>query len=159
MNSIAIVGLGNILLGDEGFGVHLINDLKAKYTFSSNVKILDGGTVGFLLIEHFLENEYLIFIDAIRANEAPGSIYKFNIKELPPNITFVSSIHEIGLGDIIGHVSLMGIERETVIIGIEPLSVCPNDLTTTLTPLMKEKMPKVEQLVLEQIKEFGGSYA
>lgn len=159
MSAVAVVGLGNILLGDEGFGVHLINDLKAKYTFSDNVKILDGGTVGFLLIEHFLENDYLIFIDAIRANDSPGSVYKFNTKKLPPNITFVSSIHEIGLGDIIGHVKLMGLEKETIVIGIEPLSVCPNNLTTSLTPLMKEKMPAVEKLVLEQIKEFGGSYA
>jgi hydrogenase maturation protease len=159
MNTIAVIGLGNTLLGDEGFGVHLINDLKAKYTFSSNVKILDGGTVGFLLIEHFLENDKLIFVDCIRANDEPGSIYKFNVKQLPPNITFVSSIHEIGLGDILGHVALMGLDKETVVIGIEPLSVCPNDLTTTLTPSMNEKMPKVEKLVLEQIKEFGGSYA
>ncbi len=159
MSSIAVIGLGNTLLGDEGFGVHLINDLKSKYTFSDNVKILDGGTIGFLLIEHFLENNHLIFIDAIRANDKPGSIYKFNVKQLPPNITFVSSIHEIGLGDILGHVALMGLERETIVIGIEPLSVCPNNLTTTLTPLMKEKLPLVENIVLEQIKEFGGSYA
>ncbi len=159
MSSIAVIGLGNTLLGDEGFGVHLINDLKSKYVFSDNVKILDGGTIGFLLIEHFLENNYLIFIDAIRANDKPGSIYKFNVKQLPPNITFVSSIHEIGLGDILGHVALMGLERETIVIGIEPLSVCPNNLTTTLTPLMKERLPLVENIVLEQIKEFGGSYA
>ncbi len=159
MSSIAVIGLGNTLLGDEGFGVHLINDLKSKYAFSDNVKILDGGTIGFLLIEHFLENNYLIFIDAIRANDKPGSIYKFNVKQLPPNITFVSSIHEIGLGDILGHVALMGLERETIVIGIEPLSVCPNNLTTTLTPLMKERLPLVENIVLEQIKEFGGSYA
>lgn len=159
MSTIAVVGLGNLLLGDEGFGVHLINDLKAKYTFSNNVKILDGGTIGFLLIEHFIENDYLIFIDAIRANDSPGGIYKFNTKELPPNITFVSSIHEIGLGDIIGHVKLMGLDKETIVIGIEPLSVCPNDLTTSLSPLIQEKLPKVESLVLEQIKTFGGSYA
>ncbi|MGC9167997.1 MAG: HyaD/HybD family hydrogenase maturation endopeptidase [Desulfurella sp.] len=159
MNSIAVIGLGNTLLGDEGFGVHFVNKLKSKYTFSENVKIFDGGTIGFLLIEHFLENDKLIFIDAIRANDTPGSIYKFNVKELPPNITFVSSIHEIGLGDILGHVRLMGLEKETVVIGIEPLSVCPNNLTITLTPLMEEKMPSVEKLVLEQIKEFGGSYA
>ena len=159
MNKIACIGLGNTLLGDEGFGVHLINDLKFRYTFSDNVKILDGGTIGFRLIEYFLENDYLIFIDAIRANDEPGSIYKFDVKELPPNITFVSSIHEIGLGDIIGHVALMGLEKETIVIGIEPLSVCPNNLTTTLTSLMQEKLPKVEQLVLEQIKAFDGSYA
>ena len=159
MSAIAVIGLGNLLLGDEGFGVHLINVLKAKYTFSNNVKIVDGGTVGLPLIEHFLENDYLIFVDAIRANDHPGSIYKFNVKELPPNITFVSSIHEIGLGDIIGHVNLMGLEKETIVIGIEPLSVCPNDLTISLSPLMQEELPKVENLVLEQIKEFGGSYA
>lgn len=159
MNSIAVIGVGNILLGDEGFGVHLIDNLKSKYTFSNNVNILDGGTVGFLLIEHFLENDRLIFIDAIRSLDQPGTIYKFNAKDLPPNITFVSSIHEIGLGDIFGHVKLMGIDKETIIIGIAPLSICPNDLTTSLSPLMKEKLPKIEQLVLGQIKEFGGSYA
>jgi len=159
MKKIAVVGLGNLLLGDEGFGVHLVNDLKTKYTFSDNVSILDGGTIGFLLIEHFIENDCLIFIDAIRTNDEPGTIYKFSAKSLPPNITFVSSIHEIGLGDILGHVKLMDLEKETVIIGISPLAVCPNALTTELSDVLKQKLPKVESLVLEQIKQFGGSYA
>ncbi len=158
MSEIAVVGLGNLLLGDEGFGVHLVRFLKENYTFD-NVDILDGGTIGFQLIEYFLHYDNLIFIDAIKVNDEPGSIYKFPLSEVPPNLTFVSSIHEMGLGDVLGHVSLMGLNKNAIVVGIVPKSVTPNNLSIDLTDTMKSVMPKVIDIVLGEIENLGGKYA
>ncbi len=158
MNNIAVVGLGNLLLADEGFGVHLIRFLQKNYTFQG-VDIIDGGTIGFQLIEYFLNYEHLIFVDAIKVDDEPGSIYKFPLSEVPPNLTFVSSIHEIGLGDVLHHVSLMGEDKDAIVIGIVPLAITPNELSMELTPLLRSKIEPVAKLVLEEIVRLGGSYA
>ncbi len=158
MNKTGIIGLGNLLLGDEGFGVHLIRYLQKNYNFEG-VDIIDGGTIGFQLIEYFINYDRLIFIDAIRTNDKAGSIYKFSLNDLPPNVTFVSSIHEIGLGDIIQQVKFMGEEIEAYAIGIVPLKVCPNELTEHLSDFMLSKMESVTNIVLREIKKWGGRYA
>ncbi len=158
MNSIAVIGLGNLLLADEGFGVHLIRYLKENFDFT-NVDIIDGGTIGFQLIEYFLNYEHLIFIDALRVDDEPGSIYKFPLSEVPPNLTFVSSIHEIGLGDVLGHVKLMGLDKDAVVVGVVPEAITPNDLTVDLTDTLKGVLPKVAGIVLEEVRKLGGIYA
>lgn len=155
---LAVIGLGNLLLGDEGFGVHLVRYLRKHYSLK-NTDVIDGGTVGFQLIEYFIKYKNLIFIDAIKSEDEPGSIYRFNIEELPPNITFVSSIHEIGLGDILSHVKLMDESPNVVVIGIVPLSVSPNQLTQELSDFAKSRIETVCKFVLKEIELLGGSYA
>ncbi len=157
-NKIAIIGLGNLLLGDEGFGVHLIRHLQQHYIFE-NVDVIDGGTIGFRLIEYFIKYDKLLFVDAIKTDDTAGSVYKFHLDELPLNVTFVSSIHEIGLGDIVSQIKFMGEEAEALAIGIVPLNVCPNDLTEHLSDFMRKKIEPVENAVLEEIKKWGGKYA
>jgi len=158
MSKIAVIGLGNLLLADEGFGVHLIRYLKENFTFT-DVDIIDGGTIGFQLIEYFLNYEHLIFIDALKVDDEPGSIYRFPLSEAPPNMTFVSSIHEIGLGDILGHVKLMGLEKDAVVIGVVPETITPNDLSVDLTDTLKGILPKIVDVILEEIEKLGGGYA
>ncbi|AEA34061.1 hydrogenase maturation protease [Hippea maritima] len=158
MNEIAVVGLGNLLLADEGFGVHLIRYLQDNYVFE-NVDIIDGGTIGFGLIEYFLTYKNLVFVDAIRINDKPGSIYKFSLSEVPPNLTFVSSIHEIGLGDVLHHVKLMGEDRDATVVGVVPLAITPNDLSTELTGLLRLKIEPVASIVLDEVERLGGIYA
>ncbi len=157
-NSIAVVGLGNLLLADEGFGVHLVRHLSSCYTFSG-VDIIDGGTIGFRLIEYFLTYTRLIFVDAIRVDDTPGSIYRFSLSEVPPNVTFVSSIHEIGLGDVLEHVKLMGLTCDATVVGVVPAAVSPNRMSTSLSSVLSRAVGKVASVVLEEIVSAGGSYA
>ena len=157
-NSIAVIGLGNLILGDEGFGVHLIQYLEKNYLFQ-NVDIIDGGTIGFRLIEYFMEYDNLIFVDALRTDDKAGTIYKFSLEELPPNVTFVSSIHEIGLGDVVQQIRFMGERTDAAVVGIVPLSVCPNELTEHLSNFMSSKIEPVANIVLEEVKKVGGRYA
>ncbi len=154
-NSLAVIGLGNLLLGDEGFGVHLIRYLQNHYIFS-NVDIIDGGTIGFQLIEYFIQYDDLIIVDAIKSDDQAGSIYKFSLDELPPNVTFVSSIHEIGLGDVLQQVRFMDEQVNVIVVGIVPLSVCPNELTANLSEFMSSKIEKVANIVLRQVEDLGG---
>ncbi len=158
MNDIAIIGLGNLLLADEGFGVHFIRYLKRYYEFS-NVDVLDGGTMGFQLIEYFINYEKIIFIDALRVDDSPGSVYKFPLSQLPPNLTFVSSIHEIGLGDILGHVQLMGRKKDAIVVGVVPETITPNNLTTELSEKMESVFLKIVDIVLKEAENLGGKYA
>jgi len=158
VSKIAVIGLGNLLLADEGFGVHLVRFLKENYEFS-NVDLLDGGTVGFQLIEHFMTYENLIFVDALRVDDKPGSVYRFPLTEVPPDLTFVSSIHEIGLGDILGHVRLMGMDKNAIVVGIVPLAITPNDLSIELTGKIRRLLPKVANVVLSEVERMGGVYA
>jgi hydrogenase maturation protease len=78
---------------------------------------------------------------------------------LPPNVTFVSSIHEIGLGDVVQQIRFMGKKTNATVVGIVPLSVCPNELTEHLSDFMKERIEPVANIVLEEVKKIGGRYA
>ncbi len=158
MNELCIVGLGNLILGDEGFGVHLIRYLRQNYIFE-NVDIIDGGTIGFRLIEYFMEYDKLLFVDAIKTDDEPGTIYSFSLEELPPNITFVSSIHEIGLGDVVQQIKFMGRNVKAYAVGIVPLSICPNSLTEHLSDFMNSKIETVADVALRNIEQLGGIFA
>ncbi len=158
MNELCIIGLGNLILGDEGFGVHLIRHLQKNYIFE-NVDIIDGGTIGFRLIEYFMEYNKLLFVDAIKTDDEPGTIYSFSLEELPPNVTFVSSIHEIGLGDVVQQIKFMGRSVKAYVVGIVPLSICPNSLTEHLSDFMNSKLETVAGVVLRNIEQLGGIYA
>jgi len=158
MNELCIIGLGNLILGDEGFGVNLIRHLRQNYIFE-NVDIIDGGTIGFRLIEYFMEYDKLLFVDAIKTDDKPGTIYSFSLEELPPNITFVSSIHEIGLGDVVQQIKFMGRSIKAYVVGIVPLNICPNKLTEHMSDFMNSKIETVAGVVLKEIERLGGIYA
>jgi len=103
--------------------------------------------------------ENLIFVDALRVDDKPGSVYRFPLTEVPPDLTFVSSIHEIGLGDILGHVRLMGMDKNAIVVGIVPLAITPNDLSIELTGKIRRLLPKVANVVLSEVERMGGVYA
>ncbi|HAP67189.1 MAG TPA: hydrogenase HupD, partial [Nitrospinae bacterium] len=80
---ILILGIGNILLKDEGVGVKVIERLKRDYKFPSNIELIDGGTAGFGLIDLLEGAEHLIIVDAVQGNDEPGSIYRFKFEDMP----------------------------------------------------------------------------
>ena len=79
--NIVILGIGNILLSDEGVGVHVANEL-AKMDLPPDVTVVEGGTDGFRLLNIITEADRLIVIDAVRGGSEPGSIYRFDVGEV-----------------------------------------------------------------------------
>ena len=163
-----ILGLGNILLKDEGIGAHIAGRLQ-KLALPCNVEVIDGGTAGldillFILRSNATENGSqedlykLVVIDAVRAGKEPGTIYKARLKgQETGELTRILaqgkdakiSLHQVGLIDALAVAEKMNrAPEEIVIIGIEPGEV---NCGLELTKPVKRSIPQVIEKVLEEI--------
>lgn len=127
---IGILGIGNLLLGDEGFGVHVIRYLEEHYTFPSAVRLLDGGTAGIYMAPFLEEVDHLIVIDVVAADGPPGSIHLFNGEDLRgAGLQLRMSPHQLGLLEVLEisrlreqapeRVSFIAVVPATVALGME----------------------------------------
>jgi len=149
---ILILGVGNLLLGDDGFGVHLINALQDT-PFPPNVQLLEAGTVSHQLIPLFREIDHLIVIDVVEAGDVPGSIFRFSPDDMQFPTEQKASLHQISLIDVLRMAELTGGKPKTVIIGVQPRDVTSWSLD--LSDELKEVIPKVKDLIFEELKKIG----
>jgi hydrogenase maturation protease len=144
--------VGNLLLKDDGFGVHFINSLKDT-VFPENIRLIEAGTVSHQLIPLLREMAHLIVIDVVQAGDVPGSLFRFS----PDDMRFPSeqkvSLHQISLVDVLKMAELTGGRPKTVIIGVQPKDVTSWSLE--ISEEMKAVMPRVKELVLEELKKIG----
>jgi hydrogenase maturation protease len=146
--NITILGIGNILLSDEGIGVHVVNEL-CKRSLPENVSVVEGGTDGFRLLNVITEADRLIVIDAVRGGAEPGSIYRFDIddvKRCPSG--FKTSVHQIGILEVIDLSGLIGKTPQTTIVGVEPKSL---EMSMELSQEIRDKIPRIIEIVLEEV--------
>jgi hydrogenase maturation protease len=150
---IVILGVGNLLLSDEGIGVHVADQLM-KMDLPAEVSVIEGGTEGFRLIDIITEADRLIVVDAVKGGGAPGSIYHFDMDEVPDSPSgFKTSVHQIGILEVINLSGLIGKKPYTTVIGVEPKSL---DMGMELSPEIKDKVPRIIQLVLDELKHLTG---
>jgi hydrogenase maturation protease len=147
---ILILGVGNLLLKDDGFGVHLINALN-DITFPENVSVLEAGTVSHQLIPLIREIDHLIVIDAVEAGDAPGSLFRFSPDDLRYANEQKVSLHQISLIDVLNMAELTGGKPKTVIIGVQPKDATSWSLE--LSDELKAAIPRVKELVLGELKK------
>lgn len=146
---IVILGVGNLLLSDEGVGVHVANEL-VKLELPPGVTVVEGGTDGFRLINVITEADRLIVVDAVKGGGAPGSIYRFDINEVQNCPSgFKTSVHQIGILEVINLSGLIGKTPQTTVIGIEPESL---EMGMELSPEVKAKIPRIIELIQEELK-------
>ncbi len=121
---IIVLGVGNILLKDEGVGVHAIHELQRE-KYPANVSLIDGATAGLDLLPIFQEATILIIVDCVKGGGEPGSLYRFTpteIKDLPDSLK--TSLHDFNLVDVMNLAKAFGSIPDTiVIIGVEPLEI------------------------------------
>jgi hydrogenase maturation protease len=150
--NVLILGVGNLLLTDDGFGVHVINALR-ELPIPPNVTLIEAGIVSHQLIPDFHAADLLIFIDAVEAGDTPGSIFRFK----PEDMQFMSqlkvSLHDISLIDVLHMTALTGERPETVIIAVQPKDV--RTCSMELNDEVKAAIPKVIDLVVEELKKRG----
>ncbi len=142
-----MIGVGNLLLKDEGIGIHIARALQERGVPGS-VRIVDGGTSPDL-IACAQPGGKLIIIDAVKAGGRPGTIYRFHPDDLPPEADRLISAHEIGVMQSLQMMSLAGNRpAEVVIIGIEP-----EDIEPGMEPSfeLQQKIPEIVKVVLREI--------
>jgi len=149
MNSpkkIGVLGLGNLLLSDEGFGVHFINYLTERYEIPDNYKVLDGGTAGIMLAPFMEDVDLLFVIDTVALQAEPGSIHCFTDEDVrAKNILFRMSPHQFGLLEILELSKL----RERAPERTEMITVVPEDLSLKieLSPTLEPKLAEVMEVL------------
>ncbi len=151
---ILILGVGNLLLKDDGFGVHLVNALK-ETDFPENVTLLEAGTVSHQLIPMLHEIDHLIVIDVVDAGDTPGSLFRFSPDDMRFKAEPQVSLHQISLIDVLHMAELTGRKPKTVIIGVQP-----KDTTTwslELSDELKAAIPRVRDLVFEELQKVKSS--
>jgi hydrogenase maturation protease len=151
--NIAILGIGNVLLMDEGVGVHIINKLREEYKFPKYVKLIDGGTMGLDLLPFFEGNDKVLIIDAVDFKKDPGTIDSLTGDEIPRFLSSKLSVHQIGLPDMLFAAKLMGITpSEMCLIGIQPKSM---EFGTELSEEVRAQMGALLERVFQKLKEWG----
>ena len=150
---VAIVGVGNILLKDEGIGVRVVKQLENEYTFPPEIVLIDGGTDGPHLTSLMADFDKIIVIDAVEGGENPGTIYKFTLDQISFDTTTHLSIHQMGVLEALNQIKLLGKEPEVIFIGIEPQDISPWGMK--LSPAIEAKIPELIALVLEELAEHG----
>jgi hydrogenase maturation protease len=150
---IIALGIGNILLSDEGVGPKVAWRLKAEYRFPPNVEIYDGGTTGLGLLPYISEADYLVIVDAINGPGEPGSVYRYTVDDFELNIPKKMSIHDVGLIECLALAELDGrIPRQTIILGVKPASLKPG---MELTDAVASKVDMLVEMVVKEIGEMG----
>ncbi|MGA1795176.1 MAG: HyaD/HybD family hydrogenase maturation endopeptidase [bacterium] len=150
---LTILGLGNLLFKDEGFGVHFVREFQGRYRLPEDVAVLDGGTLGYMLMDDICRTEHLLVVDTVRADDEPGSIYRFTPEAIPLRVHYNVSAHEVEFLDVLSKAAMLGEAPETVIIAVVPEDIVGTGIE--LTPSVRACLPKVEALVKEELHRMG----
>jgi hydrogenase maturation protease len=151
--SIAVFGIGNILLSDDGVGVHTVNKLNSEYQFPGNVELIDGGTKGLDLLPLFENRDKVLIIDAANFKKEPGTIDSVEGDRIPSFLSSKLSVHQIGLPDMLFAAKLMEImPSELCLIGIQPFSM---ETAAEMSDVISGKMEALICRVLDKLKEWG----
>ena len=150
---LTILGLGNILLQDEGFGVHFMNWFQDRYSLPDGVKAIDGGTLGFGLFDVVTSCRNMIVIDIIKIDDEPGSLYRFTQQEIELSHPPATSAHEVEFADILCKAELIDMAPHAVFLSIVPQSYDRYRMQVGLTQLMKDRFADMERLLLKELAD------
>ena len=144
-----VVGVGNIILSDDGVGVHAARLLQDDPRVPAGVTILDGGTLGLELTAYVSDASRVLFLDAVNSGEAPGTLVRLTGKELLGAATG-SSVHQLGVADLIAALALMAARpQEIVVLGVQPANT---HLGTSLSPAVEAALPGLTDAALAQLR-------
>jgi hydrogenase maturation protease len=155
MATVLILGIGNILLRDEGVGVHVVQEIEARVArgevrLSEDVEVYDGGTFGIDLVDAIANRRKVIVIDAVQADAPPATVLKFRGADLALKKTADLSLHQVGLLETLAMARQLGCEPQEVVI----FGIVPKDMGSGLE-LSAEVAAVVPQVVKLALAELG----
>ena len=151
--TITILGLGNILMTDEGVGVRTINEFERRYEVPDYVEIVDGGAAGLDLIPFIEGREKVMMVDAVNFDREPGYIDLLENDAIPVRITQKASMHHLGLMDVLCIVRMSGnLPKELCLIGIQPKSL---DLGIDMTKEMWDKVDDLIECIAAKLRDWN----
>jgi hydrogenase maturation protease len=149
-----VLGIGNVLWADEGFGVRAIEALHAGYVFPPQVTLRDGGTLGLNLYQEIASARRVLVFDAIDFNLAPGALKVLRDAEVPAWGRTRISPHQNGFNDVLALAQLNGrVPERIVAIGVQPVEL--SDFGGSLRDAVKARLPEVVALAVQELSAWG----
>lgn len=156
--NVLVLGIGNILFGDEGIGVHLCNYFKVNYAFHSDkhsIEFVDGGTLANMLIPLIVEYDSVLLFDCVSVNNAKiGDVYSFNFDNIPDCITWAGSAHEVEMLQTLYLTKMMGDLPQVHVIGIVP-EVIGEDTAFSLSESLLKGALIMERSAIAYLESLG----
>ncbi|MBP2647050.1 MAG: rane protein [Gemmatimonadetes bacterium] len=148
-----VIGVGSPIMGDDGFGLRVMDRLGERWELPEEVALVDGGTWGMQLLPEIEASDCVIFIDAINTGSAPGTIAVVERAELPRYFERKLSPHQVDLREVLAICELRGtLPRVTVAFGAQPETI---EMSTSLSPALAARVDEVADLVAGRLASLG----
>ena len=153
-SEVLVLGIGNLLWADEGFGVRAVEALHAAFEFPPAVTLQDGGTLGLMLYEPVASARRVLVFDAIDFGLPPGTLRVLRNGEVPAWGRTKLSPHQTGFNDVLALAQMNGrTPDEIVAIGVQPVEL--NDFGGSLRPSVRNRLPEAVRLAADQLAAWG----
>ncbi|MBS1190328.1 MAG: Hydrogenase 2 maturation peptidase Aspartic peptidase family [Rhodocyclaceae bacterium] len=151
--AVVVLGIGNILLSDEGVGVRVVEQLEAKYDLPPEVEVIDGGTCGMEMLDQLEGLDALIVVDCVRHGQPPGTPILIQGDDVPVFFRTKLSPHQVSLSDVLASLEFEGrAPKYTAIVGIQPASM---DTGLELTPTVEAWLPELLAMTVAELRGQG----
>ncbi len=145
-----ILGIGNLLMKDDGIGIHVVNRLN-QMELPDGIEAIDGATFTLELLSIFQEASRILIVDAVKGGHSPGSVYYLTPDNLINEKSRVLSLHQVGFLDVIETAKEMGYCPDIRILGVEPYEI---SWGMELSDVLEEKFDVIVKKVLKYVGEF-----
>ena len=149
-----VLGIGNVLWADEGFGVRAVEALHQRWQMPANVSLVDGGTQGMYLLEYVCAADRVLVLDAIDYKLPPGTLRVFRDDEVPVWADHVMSLHQATFQELLSLARLRGrFPAKITLIGVQPDVL--DDLGGSLSPLVRARLDEAVELAVAELSAWG----
>ena len=151
--AVLVLGLGNILMSDDGFGCKVVETLQRDYRFPDGLRVVEGGTLGLDLLPQLEGVDKLLVIDALQMGAAPGELFRLEGEEVPRAFANKLSVHQMGLQDLLAVAQLQGhLPQQLLVLGVQAESV---DVGLEMTPAVYASLPRLVNAVVAELQGWG----
>jgi hydrogenase maturation protease len=157
-----VIGIGNILLRDEGVGVRVSMELERRLADGRLVappgtRVIDGGTLGLDLLPMLADAASLVLVDAVNLGRPPGTVVVLRGDEIEGTLAGHVSPHQVGVADLVAAARLMGdMPRDSSLVGIQPAEI---DIGLELTPLVEAAVVSAAIRVCDELDRYAAAGA
>jgi hydrogenase maturation protease len=154
--ALLVLGLGNLLCGDDGIGPAAVNLLARRYDAPPGVKVIDGGTLGLSLLPYIEEAQQVLLIDAVRADLPCGSFVRLLDEEVAPAVAQRLSVHQVGVADLLDAARWRGAyPPRLTLLGLVPATL---ELGLKRSEAVEARLPLLVEWIVEEARRFGHAF-
>jgi hydrogenase maturation protease len=142
---VVVLGVGNLLMSDEGLGVRCVLELERAGGLPAGVRVVEGGTSTHELLEDLEDLDVLVIVDAVAAGQKPGAVLRFEGSQVPAAFSNTFSPHQHGINDLLASLAFLGrAPRRVILLGVQPERLALGmELSSTVEAVMPELKRRV----------------